>query len=290
MSLADAYYLVKKYEKNPSLTVVWPRELCCNIGYYEVFSKQQFSDIRIKVIEVEDVGFSIRAAIKGIHWLRAVHGIFARNKIKGLNARMRKQLHFIDYEPPKEVGWSGEEYNNWNIMCWEKLNRLLESAEETYVRAYSRLIMGEGQLPTFAENIHFKECFDSLADKIICHHHNIVGVHIRRTDHIAAIQNSPIESFYKKMEEILEEDSSTMFFLATDDFLVEQKIKEKFRKHIIIQPNKKWGRDERKEMESGIIDCLCLSKCKYVLGSYLSSFSSFSARLGGKELYICKGE
>lgn len=52
----------------------------------------------------------------------------------------------------------------------------------------------------------------------------------------------------------------------------------------------KWGRSNSDEMESGITDCLCLSCCEYVLGFYMSVFSNFVARYGGRQLFVCKEE
>lgn len=51
---------------------------------------------------------------------------------------------------------------------------------------------------------------------------------------------------------------------------------------IIIQ-NKVWGRDSKKQC-GGILDCLCLSKCKVILGSCGSVFSDFAAKCGGIEI------
>lgn len=45
-----------------------------------------------------------------------------------------------------------------------------------------------------------------------------------------------------------------------------------------------WGRDSKKAMVGGIVDCLCLSKCKMILGSYSSVFSNFAAKCGRIEM------
>ena len=51
VSLIQAYYLLKKYRKGERLIVLWPVSNNCNIRYEEVFDKEQFSDLDIKVLE-----------------------------------------------------------------------------------------------------------------------------------------------------------------------------------------------------------------------------------------------
>ena len=47
---------------------------------------------------------------------------------------------------------------------------------------------------------------------------NVYGIHIRRTDNKKSIENSPIELFVSKINEIISDDSDAFFFLASDDF------------------------------------------------------------------------
>lgn len=89
------------------------------------------------------------------------------------------------------------------------------------------------------------------------------------------------------MKEILKKAPETDFFLATDDRHEEERLKEIFGDRIITQKGKVWGRDTVGGMKAGIIDCLCLSSCDYILGSYTSVFSSFSAAYSDKQLIIC---
>lgn len=117
------------------------------------------------------------------------------------------------------------------------------------------------------KNEFYQKVEDILGDK-----DNIVGVHIRRTDHAFCVDTNKTEFFVKKIEEILKKEPSTRFFLSTDDKNEEDKLCALLGDKIIIQKDKKWGRDTTDGMESGIIDLLCLAKCKYILGC-TSTFS-----------------
>lgn len=116
---------------------------------------------------------------------------------------------------------------------------------------------------------------------------NVIGVHIRRTDHDVAIKNSKTDSFIYKMKQCIAERPQICFFVATDDIQEEKNLCEVFGDRIIVQKNKVWGRDSKEGMISGLIDCLCLSRCEYILGSSTSVFSSFAAEYGDKKLIIC---
>lgn len=113
-------------------------------------------------------------------------------------------------------------------------------------------------------------------------------MHVRRTDHKASIEESTLDSFITKMNEAIADYESVRFFLATDDHDVEEELKKVFPGCIYTYSNKTWGRNNKSGMESAIVDCLCLSRCDYILGSYQSVFSKFSAMYGNIELIVCK--
>ena len=86
-TIAEAYCLAKKYEKKPKLTIVWNNDSDCGISYHEVFSKKQFSDIRLKVIELHPLNYSIRKLLTDRWWgvgnlSKIITEIIARFKIR----------------------------------------------------------------------------------------------------------------------------------------------------------------------------------------------------------------
>ncbi len=115
-----------------------------------------------------------------------------------------------------------------------------------------------------------------------------IGIHVRRTDHKASIEESTLGSFINKMNDAIADYEGVRFFLATDDHDVEEDLNRVFPGRVFTYCNKTWGRNSKSGMESAIIDCLCLSRCDYILGSYRSVFSKFSALYGDIELIICR--
>jgi hypothetical protein len=113
----------------------------------------------------------------------------------------------------------------------------------------------------------------------------LVGVHIRGTDNTEAAERSPLESFFERMQERVEEHPETHFFLATDDPATEQRVIERFPGRVTARP-KVFARDRAAGAQDALVDLLILSKCPLILGSYWSSFTNAAAELGGARLDI----
>lgn len=113
--------------------------------------------------------------------------------------------------------------------------------------------------------------------------HKIIGLHIRRTDNIIAIQHSPLYLFKNVIDEEIKKNNDIKFYLATDSESVKQEIKNIYGNRIITS-----SQQASRKTESGIIDALTemliLSKCDKIYGSYWSSFSEAAALLGNIHL------
>lgn len=293
VSLIQAYYLLKKYHKDERLIIFWPVGNDCNIRYEEVFDNEQFSDLDVKVLPPPPafVPQNIPSLIRKLDFC----GIFCEivNRIKdGLHKKIIPiKYNYINYIPDRTIGWSGERFSKHCIDSWNLCRKGLEDKKELFIRAYSELIfdpeMRKEQEWDY-QVIKFADKWVKKAELIVNEDEEYIGVHIRRTDHTTAIEHSKFETFVLMMQEKIKENMNTLFFLATDDKEVEYELKKIFGDRIVTQTDKFWGRDTEEGMESAIIDLLCLSKCKMIIGSYASGFSAFPAQYGKKKLLICE--
>jgi hypothetical protein len=112
------------------------------------------------------------------------------------------------------------------------------------------------------------------------------GLHIRRTDHVYAIQNSPTELFVNEVEKHLKKEPDCMFFLATDDKKVENFFREQYPNNIIYIPDKAYGRNGVFAIQDAALDLLLLSQSEKIYGSVASTFSIMAAAMGKIELCI----
>lgn len=109
-----------------------------------------------------------------------------------------------------------------------------------------------------------------------------IGIHIRRTDHKTAIENSPLINFHNKIKK---ESQSTKFFLATDSQEVKDEFIRMYGKRILTN-TLPLNRDSLEGMIGAVVDLWSLSRTKKIWGSYYSSYSEMAAILGNINLEI----
>lgn len=124
-------------------------------------------------------------------------------------------------------------------------------------------------------------------DDITATFKNTVGIHIRRTDNIRAVEESNDAKFFARIDQILEADSDSTFFLATDDPQVKENYRLRYGTKVITN-DFDLSRTTLEGMKNAVIDLWCLGACKYILGSAASTYSSCAAKIYGKQLYIMR--
>lgn len=111
-----------------------------------------------------------------------------------------------------------------------------------------------------------------------------VGVHIRRADHITAIQESPIELFIERMKQ---EPEDVSFYLATDSEEVKEEMKKIFGKRIITSPHKA-NRGNLQGMQDALTELYVLSHTNKIIGSSKSTYSESAAEIGNIHCEVMK--
>lgn len=105
------------------------------------------------------------------------------------------------------------------------------------------------------------------------------GIHIRRTDNIQSIANSPDELFVNEINRIIANAPDTRFYLATDCEATKTRFREKFGEAIITGATPA-RRDTAEGIRDAAIELYTLAACNEVIGSWFSSFSEAAAMLG----------
>jgi len=112
--------------------------------------------------------------------------------------------------------------------------------------------------------------------------HEVVGVHIRRAEHLHRKKQdprlvSPTTFFIEAMEKVLRDNPDTRFFLSTDDKKEEKTIRQLFKMAVIVHEKEKVSRYTKKGMQDALIDWLLLSRTSKIIRSSTSSFSEEAA-------------
>ena len=284
----QAIILCQKY--NDELIIIWPVSVDCDIAFLDVFSKKIFENKKIKYYNVYEKKQSLNILLrKGnlLNFCRELkHRITNKNTLEKISG-----YEILDYYPPSSVGWEGEKYINWVDKCRATFLSAYSKKHEVYIKVYSSILAASdlgSDIPKIQDVLKFKEKYNSFVDEFrqLKNVNNYIGIHIRRTDHDVCIEKSKTSIFIDKINEILNNDSKMMFFLATDDISEEIQLKKIFGDRLFSLNNKTFGRDSKSGMISGMLDLLCLSKSNYILGSSGSVFSNFAAQYGNINLFV----
>lgn len=108
---------------------------------------------------------------------------------------------------------------------------------------------------------------------------DMIGVHIRRSDHGPSVERSPLRRFVELMEAEILLDPQVRFFLATDSPQDEELLLEHFPDRIISHPKTSLDRGNPRAIQDAVIDLYCLAACRKLIGSYWSSFSDLAWKL-----------
>jgi hypothetical protein len=114
-----------------------------------------------------------------------------------------------------------------------------------------------------------------------------VGVHIRRTDNVYSISESPTEVFINRMNDEIQRHPETLFYLATDSQEEKALLKSIFGKRIITL-DKELSRTTPTGIENAVVDLFLLSQTNKIIGSSHSAYTEIAAELSGIECMIVK--
>lgn len=120
--------------------------------------------------------------------------------------------------------------------------------------------------------------------------HSTIGIHIRRTDNVNAINYSPTSLFLDRIREDIKAEPTIKYYLATDDPIEESVFVSEFGDRIVIFKKHSLDRNDPVAITDAVIDLYNLSRCRKIYGSYFSSFSDVAALWGNIEKEVLKTE
>jgi hypothetical protein len=105
-----------------------------------------------------------------------------------------------------------------------------------------------------------------------------MGIHIRRTDNIASISQSPTELFIEKMREEICKNEDCQFYVATDSEEEKIRLKDIFGERILTLPRAA-DRNSIAGMQDALVELYVLSHTRKIMGSMQSSYSETAAQI-----------
>lgn len=263
IALASAYQVAKKL--NQELVVIWKEETVLGASMEKLFSLPQ----EVKVVSISEYGYKLD-----------FFGQLRGNSIK--KSYRKKTAAFFECD---------EIMNLYNEQGNEGIRKMIEEKKNVYIKAtnpFWNIFEIENAFGFITPDTAILERKDNVLKD--AEGKKLVGVHIRRTDHIESITNSPMELFVARMKEELEKEPDTYFYLASDDRGVEEELRGIFGDKIITFKDKSLKRDDEQGIKDAYVEMLCLASGSKIYGSFNSTFSVMASRLGNIPLYVVKAE
>ncbi|SOE23310.1 hypothetical protein SAMN06298216_3701 [Spirosomataceae bacterium TFI 002] len=108
---------------------------------------------------------------------------------------------------------------------------------------------------------------------------NVIGVHVRRTDHIDIIKASSLNSYFEQMDKTLKESPERSFFICSDDAEVKKELKDKYGNKVFFNEIE-LSRASTVGMEGAILDIYLLAKTEKIIANSKSSFAVLASKIG----------
>ncbi|MCR4740279.1 MAG: hypothetical protein K5886_08490 [Lachnospiraceae bacterium] len=240
--------------------ILWRVENSCNIRYEKLLKKKD----HIRVINLYDTGLR----------KNPVRTIIGRLLVKIIKHRADRCYTLNEmHELTREKGYEG-------------VLEILRSNKLNYIFSRSSFV------PFTTDDLELVDCSPGVEKrgrdlwKKIEEGGNVIGIHVRRTDNVVSIKNSPDELFYKRMDSELAKDDSVRFFLCTDDESVERNMIKRYGEDRFILYKKVNNRSSKEGLQDALVEMMGLSKCRMIVGSKGSTFSYFANKIGKNEYVV----
>ena len=158
----------------------------------------------------------------------------------------------------------------------------LKKYSSVYIRTCNRFYYGGPLFAHFKPVPRLRATIDRICSAFTPH---TIGIHVRRTDNYHSIKYSPTRAFEVMMNEILERNGQTNFFLATDSPQEERRMKRIFGTRIVTF-EKELNRNTAQGIQDAVVDLYCLSRTSRIIGSTFSSFSETASEISTIERFI----
>jgi hypothetical protein len=243
---------------NAKLIILWTRDDSLNANYFKLF-KNDFTNFLVIQSNL----------ISNLICYRGAKSVY---KILSNLVRRLLGIDFIlsDNDFPEYV-WYGKYVLNLNHPNVKLANNILINTCNQFEQNWSHL-------KSFTPSFEVKNKISSLALP-----NQYIGMHIRRQDHVALIQMSPLSLYIEKIEEEIQLNQNVKIYISTDDLKIEGLLHGLFSKNIVIR-KKCISRNSEAGMIDALADILILSGSSKLYGSFESSFAVIASTYGNVPL------
>ncbi|WP_437371991.1 hypothetical protein [Maribacter litoralis] len=289
------------YKKD--LTVLWVKDNSLNSSFEELFEMPETKEFKLNIVDCP-TGFPENFLYKGVFGgvnfggfitnINDLKRIF-KNLITGRllsteHKKIRNNVNILDNEAIltdsilTKIYASDEKINisttsEMDEIFFTKVETLVESIlkkENSYISSCYRIC------PTVNRYNYFVPVKDiqSKINSTIINFKDTYGLHIRKSDHRTSKKFSTTDKFVKVINDLLENNPDSTFFLSTDDEFTKDNLINEYIGKIFYNKIESYDRNNSNAVKDALVDLYCLSKTIKVHGSHHSSFSQTAADIG----------
>lgn len=245
---------------NRKLHIIWRINLYSPESFSDIIEEIKECDCRITILDDKYYATSTEK----------------KSKFLSVSNRLRRMFNKLYMEiegKGKHIDYSGYPKKKYELDNFNKKNM--------YIYACGGFLNGDVDYKkiVFCKNIE-KRAHD-VYNGLFGESDYVVGVHIRRGDHIECIENSPLELFVDKMNEIIGEKTNVKFYVCSDEDSIIEQLMNIFADRVMVYNGFDRTRWSVKSQIDAMSEILLLSQCNMVIRSAMSTFALLAAEIGG---------
>ncbi len=237
--LASSYILSKHLNLN--LILDWKKEECCNIEFSDLFTNK-FEKYDVNKHKADKNLFK-----PNIH-TEKLFRIISKDDFNNYDNLMITGGHEFKYPDINEEEFIQQKSNFYKLLVpIDIINNKIEDILAQY--DFSNLI-----------GVHYRDYYEKYDSK----------------DKLNFSNFAPIDTCLELMNvhyEKIKEKNMPLFFISTNSEKSKSLITNKFKNKCFILEINNFDRNNIKDVQIALLEWYLLSKCKYIIGSYMSSFS-----------------
>ncbi len=247
------------------ITVLWRNQNECGCDFEDMFDSMPLS-----------------CKVRNIHFGKESYkSLLSRGKVF---SSLRKAIHFGCYTVFRKHIKRAElrlEQGKNSDSDYRKLKEKVDNwpQKKIYIEAYYSFY-GDNS----SEGIRFNPEIERRVEDYMKTLGSYVAMHIRRTDNVEAIKNSPTELFYEKIMELVEHDPDKKIYIATDDKDILEDLKRRFPHNIFSEAMASADRRSKEGMQFALYEMLILAGAETLYASYGSTYTMIANIIGKNEM------
>lgn len=247
-------------DTNHELQIIWFKDKGLNCKFHDLFQSFQLPGVSIKEADSLDLLLNDRPRKKNLHLPSIFLSIQYDDKLyeKDVTDLFYLQFDFKQWVLNHKNVWIASYIYFYPIKATKRRYHIFQPTLELEAEINKRC--AQWNKPT-------------------------IGVHIRRTDNIDSIQQSPTELFIRHMEQALVQNPDTSFYLATDSEKEKELLIAHFGERIQTSPYPA-SRNTKEGVQEGLVELYTLSRTKQIFGSSNSSYTDAAAIIGNIGIHI----